>query len=534
MNNSQNCKDLVRDLLSKRAGPFSPLSKLFSPYLEYLREQTGLPDGAINEIIYNALHDLKGKGKCSVCGGETRLYEHRGGWAEYCSKTCMNSSASSRTKRSEITKTARESNISSERTRKKIDDTMLEKYGVLNPSHIPEVVDKREKTFIDRFGCTTPFKNEEVKQKIRATVMEKYGGSGTQSTEILHKILLTRRTRIFDFLSQQLPEWEVITRVEDWTGSHSQPIQLKHECGMEHSAFLWCGKNMFNPRCSKCHTSSRPQRKVVDFLLSLGIEPCVNDRSVIKPLELDIVIPSSKLAIEVNGLYYHGEGRGTPKNYHLIKTERAQDAGFQLLHFSDFEIANRWTAVQTMILAKLGYLPKLHARSCDIRIISATQAGDFLERYHLGGNCRSQVKLGLYAGDELVSVATFGKSRYEAGGVELLRYCSLAAVRGGASKLISFYTKNFSCDRIVSYADRRWSGGQLYESLGFTLAKIVKPGYWYFNASEFHHRSMFQKHRIVNRENSHLTEWQIMQHAGWDRYWDCGHLKYELIVGKNE
>lgn len=531
MNNFQSCKELVGDLLSKRAGPFSPLSKLFSPHLEYLREQTGLPDGAINEIIYNALHGLNGRGVCGVCGKETRLYEHRGGWAEYCSKKCMNSSSSSRTKRSEITKLERGSSISCERTRNKINDTMLEKYGVLNPSHIPEAVNKREQTFIDRFGCTTPFKNEEVKQKIRETTMQKYGGSGTQSTEILHKILLTRRTRIFDFLSQHLPEWEILTVAEDWNGSHSQPIRLRHECGMEHCAFLWCGKNLFDPRCSKCHTSSRPQRKVVDFLLSLGIELRVNDRSIIKPLELDIVMPAPGLAIEVNGLYYHGELRGTSKNYHLIKTERARDGDFQLLHFSDFEIANKWTAVQTMLLAKLGRLPKMHARACVIKVISTAEARDFLERYHLGGNCRSQVRLGLYYDDQLVSVATFGKSRYDAAGVELLRYCSLATVRGGASKLISFYTKNYNCDRIVSYADRRWSNGQLYESLGFKLVKIVKPGYWYFNASEFHHRSMFQKHRITNEENSHLTEWQIMQNAGWDRYWDCGHLKYELIVG---
>lgn len=535
MANYLTAKELVLALLDQRAGKFSPLKKIFQPHLEFLQKETGLPGGAVNEIIFNALHDIRGRGECAVCGSFTKLYEHRGGWAQYCSRTCMNSDASPRSAAATATKKERGTGFDSPRVREKYENTMLQKYGARNPSLVPSIVKKRIQTCIDRFGETTPLKVPNIKDQIRTTMQEKYGGTGRGSKQISDKINLSARQKIVKSVSANLKEWEVITDPEKWDGSHSQPLLLRHQCGQEVAAWLWAGQHLFDPRCPLCHKSSRPQRKIIDFLESIGVAPSVNNRSIISPLELDVVLPSHQLAIEVNGLYYHGETSGKCRYYHLKKTEAALEHGYQLLHFSDFEINNRWLAVKTLLLAKLKLLPKLHARRCEVRKISNETASAFLDQYHLAGSCRSSIRLGLYSGSELVSVATFGRCRYESTGMELLRYCSVAAVRGGASKLISAFTKDYSCDRIVSYADRRWSQGGLYDSLGFELISIVQPGYWYFKGDELHHRTKFQKHKIATEDNSHLTEWQIMKSAGWDRYWDCGHLKYEkLIVGDTE
>jgi len=42
------------------------------------------------------------------------------------------------------------------------------------------------------------------------------------------------------------------------------------------------------------------------------------------------------------------------------------------------------------------------------------------------------------------------------------------------------------------------------------------------------HRFNFPKHKLVKMgHDSNLTEWEIMQTLGYDRIWDCGHLKFE-------
>ena len=76
---------------------------------------------------------------------------------------------------------------------------------------------------------------------------------------------------------------------------------------------------------------------------------------------------------------------------------------------------------------------------------------------------------------------TFGKPRFTKGANwELIRYCTIGSfsVVGGASKLLSYFRKHNS-GSIITYADRRWSIGNLYEKLGFTFIGNSEPNYYY-------------------------------------------------------
>ena len=61
-----------------------------------------------------------------------------------------------------------------------------------------------------------------------------------------------------------------------------------------------------------------------------------NDRELIAPYELDIVIPEIKLSIEFNGVYWHSCFY-KDKNYHLIKTELCEKFGYRLIHIFEDE-----------------------------------------------------------------------------------------------------------------------------------------------------------------------------------------------------
>ena len=61
-----------------------------------------------------------------------------------------------------------------------------------------------------------------------------------------------------------------------------------------------------------------------------------NDRELIAPYELDIVIPELHLAIEFNGIYWHSCFY-KDENYHLMKTELCESKGYRLIHIFEDE-----------------------------------------------------------------------------------------------------------------------------------------------------------------------------------------------------
>ena len=84
---------------------------------------------------------------------------------------------------------------------------------------------------------------------------------------------------------------------------------------------------------------------------------------------------------------------------------------------------------------------------------------------------------------------------------------------------------------IISFADIRWSDGNMYEKLGFNLIHKSLPNYWYIEGDARIHRFNFKKSSLKHlpHYSDDKTEIEIMLEAGYDRIWDCGNLKYEFI-----
>jgi hypothetical protein len=130
---------------------------------------------------------------------------------------------------------------------------------------------------------------------------------------------------------------------------------------------------------------------------------------------------------------------------------------------------------------------------------------------------------------------TFGKSRYnKAYEYELLRFankCNINVI-GGFSKLLKYFITTYSPKSIITYADRRFSNGNVYEKNNFTFLHNSKPNYYYTKYDKhLYSRVVFQKHKLNNKLevfNSELTEWENMQLNNYDRIWDCGNKVYYL------
>jgi hypothetical protein len=117
---------------------------------------------------------------------------------------------------------------------------------------------------------------------------------------------------------------------------------------------------------------------------------------------------------------------------------------------------------------------------------------------------------------------TFGKPRFNKNSEwELLRFCNkkFHTVIGGASKLFKYFIKKYK-GNIVTYADRTYSNGGLYNKLGFDLIKTNSPSYFYFKNNEIISRYKSQKSKLgklLENYNSDLTEYQNMLENGYHR-----------------
>lgn len=290
---------------------------------------------------------------------------------------------------------------------------------------------------------------------------------------------------------------------------------------------------------------SKGEQELLEIIKSIDPDVKKSDKSVLNYLELDIYSEKHKIAVEYDGLAYHSEFFGKKDRlYHLNKTNLCEEKGIRLIHVFEDE----WKFKKDIVESKIKKIfkqsqEKIGARKCVIKEVSPEEKNNFLNKNHIQGEDRSTHNLGLYYEKKLVAIMTFCKPRIfmghrniEKGVYELSRFATSINVTGGASKLLSYFIKSYSPTKIISYADRRWSSNiekTLYDKLGFKKTKVNKPNYWYLKHYKIRsHRYGFNKQRIVNElgGDPNKTEIENMINMGYDRIWDCGTIKYEMVL----
>jgi len=94
--------------------------------------------------------------------------------------------------------------------------------------------------------------------------------------------------------------------------------------------------------------------------------------------------------------------------------------------------------------------------------------------------------------------------------------------------MFSYFKKKYGPTYIISYANRDWSQGNLYQKLEMTYKGNTPPGYFYVKSKHKFSRFQFQKHKLVEQgADPTLTEYEIMLERGYYRIWDCGNLRFE-------
>lgn len=446
--------------------------------------------------------------KCD-CGKEISLQQLRKGLPRnkmiYCSRSCAAKDKKSLEKRK---------------------TTNLNKYGVDHPMKSEEGLNSFKKSMLQKYNVEFAQQSKVIKETTIKNNIKKYG---VQNPMMLKDVSDKAMQKQFPYVNRDVTSF-ILDNFNDDIISKEEYLQILEKSNYKTQDGLRHYIKRHNIQREKTGINdSLYETEIIEYIKSLGINEVYQGKyDVISPKQLDIFVPSKNLAIEFDGIRWHCN-KFKDKNYHLEKTELCESKGIQLLHI--FE--NEWLDPikkqiwKSVIKHKLGLTEnKIPARKCKVVEIDRQTAFDFCNKNHLQGGIKGPINLGLFYKGDLVQVAVISTPRFNKNyKYELLRLCSKldTTVIGGASKLL----KNYSS--LISYANRRWSVGNVYNQSGFKLLNISSPNYFYLVNRGLEQRNKWQKHKLKDKLNvfdEKLTEQENMKLNGINWIYDCGNLVF--------
>ena len=512
-----------------------------------------------------------GEGFCYTCGKPLPFISLSKGYKHYCDSKCelADKRVVEKAKRTYRDKTGYDHNMHNPESKERVKNTTVEKYGAIGfavkelADRVLETYNKEHNTNITKCNMIVHENKELEHQRIETRIKNNNGSYNsiehteklkelTRDPEIIKKRINARYTlygqkymtpEAYEKLKERynsLHTYQDVNMLE--YNAQGEGLCRCHcdKCGNDYEISLMTLRTrryMKQEPCTVCNPIgsfifkpvSSEENELYEYIASRYRGEIVrNDRTILNGQEIDIYLPELNLAFEFDGLYWHNEV-SKPAKYHLNKTNGCEAKGIQLIHIFEDDWNYKTDIVKSRINNLLSLNDVIFARKCDIREVSYAESELFLNGNHIQGNCMSTYRYGLYYNDELVSLMTFGKSRF-ADEFELLRFCNRlnTNVVGGASRLFKHFIRNNpQIKKITSYADRCWSRGSLYEHLGFERVSVTAPSYYYVVDNMRRNRINFQKHKLVKEGfDPDKSEHEIMLERKIYRIYDCGTLKY--------
>lgn len=333
----------------------------------------------------------------------------------------------------------------------------------------------------------------------------------------------------FDEKIQLIVDKSPVKCITDYEEYLNNKADIIWECDKGH-VFKRTFQSSYNnsASCPICHPKgiSLLETEIVEFIESLGFEVERNTRGPIKPLEIDIFIPSQRVGIEFNGLYWHSE-LFKDKKYHLNKLRAAQAANIRLVNMFEDEWVEKKDICKSMIVHMLGQTEnKIHARKCVVVEVDKKTRREFFEQNHIMGDTGANKAFGLEYNGEIISVVSLRKALGYTGSLELARYATKLnhSVSGGFSKLLRKvvdFCKLEGAKELITYSLNSHATGDVYKKSGFEYVKDTDVDYWYVEGTR-------RVSRMKYRARPGKSEKEVAEEAGVLKIYGCGSKLFRM------
>ena len=354
---------------------------------------------------------------------------------------------------------------------------------------------------LQRYGVTCTTKLDQTKDKMISTNLERYG---------VPYYCMTDKCRLSiggnTALSKPNLEFATLLKEKDIKYEQEFPLTGKIEKKNKKIVFM-------EDRLTKEDIDYTEDFKLVNYSYDfkvgtnlIEIDPWITHNSTVSPF-------------------------GTPKDrdYHFNKSELARKEGFRCIHVFDWDNVGK-------VVNLLKERPRVYARKCEIKeIVDKKYIKKFIDDVHLQGYANCTIAIGLFYKNDLVSIMTFGKPRYNRKyEYELVRYCSSYNVVGGAEKIFSHFIKMYNPKSIISYCDLSKFVGDTYEKLGFQFKSVGVSRHWYHPKLEKHITDNFLRQRgfdqlfgdLFGRYGKGTSNDYLMREHGFVEIYDAGQATY--------
>ena len=239
------------------------------------------------------------------------------------------------------------------------------------------------------------WESEDTLPKRIETTRVRYGVDNVlQCKEIAKKLSHTRRvqerTRIYNEVILKDEYVQPLFTLDEFINLDESAQKLKWKCKKCGNVFEQnIAEHQFKVdaivRCLKCFpllaAKSQTEKSIASFISTIINEKVIeNSRSIIFPKELDVYVPHRKIAIELNGTYWHSFNMGTPYEYHMQKTQSCEDKGIKLHHLFDVEWNYRRDISEAYVRSAFGiYDLTVRSKECNVISISDEFAKSFAE-----------------------------------------------------------------------------------------------------------------------------------------------------------
>lgn len=312
------------------------------------------------DIAWHIKHDIPFCSHyCKICGKVIHISRSSySKFPEYCSIKCSSRSVD-RLKHIKATVYNKYGvfNVFQDKAVKlKIKET-VKKNSMLNNDYFESINQKRINTCKKIYGVSNPSKSPLIQQKIKEIIQAKYNVKSS---------LVLKKTRDNMCQKLRLGAWNTILKrskplgilplfsINTFIGSgYDKFYKWKClKCGHVFEHYYANGKIPNCPHCKKDYISN-PQKEIINFIQSITkTKLIINNKEIIKPYELDIYIPELKVAVEVNGDYWHSN-LFKDKDYHLNKTKLCEEKGIRLIHIFESEWIFKKDKIKRLINAVL-------------------------------------------------------------------------------------------------------------------------------------------------------------------------------------